>query len=60
VFTLFSIIGGEIMNNKENNNITTIKVSMGTRDRLIEIGKKNETYDELINNLISFWVKNKK
>mgnify|MGYP000187054511 CR=1 FL=1 len=48
------------MNNKENNNITTIKVSMGTRDRLIEIGKKNETYDELINNLISFWVKNKK
>ena len=44
--------------NEEDNNITTIKVSKGTRDKLMDLGKKGETYDELILKLVSFWVKN--
>lgn len=36
--------------------ITTIQVRKATRDRLLEIGRKKETYDELINRLIDFYV----
>ncbi len=30
----------------------TIKIRLGTRDRLKDIGKKSETYDDIINSLI--------
>lgn len=31
---------------------TSIKIQMSTRDRLVELGKKNESYDTIINKLI--------
>lgn len=36
--------------------ITTIQLRKATRDRLLEVGRKKETYDELINRLIDFYV----
>lgn len=30
------------------------------RERLMDIGKKGETYDDIINNLIDLWLKKKK
>lgn len=37
--------------------ITTIKIDSETRDKLKELGKKGETYDTIINKLISKWGK---
>ncbi len=37
-------------------NITTIQLSKRTRDRLLEFGKKRETYDDLLNRLIDFYI----
>lgn len=34
---------------------TSIKIQMSTRDRLVELGKKNESYDTIINKLINFY-----
>jgi len=31
---------------------TSIKIQMSTRDRLVELGKKNESYDTIINKLV--------
>ena len=44
----------------EENNITTIQISKTTRERVASIGMKGETYDEILNNLIDLWIKNKK
>lgn len=38
---------------------TSIKIQMSTRDRLVEIGKKNESYDTLINKLIDNYIERK-
>ena len=35
--------------------ITTVKVTKKTRERLAELGKKNETYEEIIQKLIQFY-----
>ncbi len=32
--------------------LTTIKIRQGTRDALKSVGKKGETYDEIINRLL--------
>ena len=32
--------------------VTTIQLSRGTRDQLKELGKKGETYDEIIKKLL--------
>jgi len=40
--------------------VTTIQLEMKTRDRLMSIGKKGETYDEIINKLVDTWQKKKK
>ena len=37
--------------------ITTIQLAKSTRERLLEIGMKKETYDDLINRLIDFYIK---
>ncbi len=37
--------------------ITTIQLTKETRDKLLEVGKKRETYDDLINRLIEFYAK---
>ena len=34
---------------------TSIKIQMSTRDRLVELGKKNESYDTIINKLVDFF-----
>jgi hypothetical protein len=39
---------------------TTIRINTSTRDRLVELGKKNESYDTIINKLIDFFEQNKK
>ena len=39
------------MNNGE---ITTIKLTTKTRDRLLSFGKKGQTYDELLNQILDF------
>ncbi len=38
-------------------NITTIQLKKSTRDRLLEVGMKKETYDDLINRLIEEYLK---
>ena len=38
--------------------LTTVKISKETRERLAEIGTKKETYDEVIQRLIDFYKKN--
>ena len=40
--------------------VTTIQLEMKTRDRLMSIGRKGETYDEIINKLVDLWQKKKK
>lgn len=38
-------------------NITTIQLKKSTRLRLLEIGMKKETYDDLINRLVDTYLK---
>jgi len=38
--------------------VTTIRVSTDLRDRLKELGKKGETYDEIIERLLRMAVEN--
>lgn len=33
---------------------TTIKISLDTRDRIVAVGRKGETYDWIINRLLDF------
>ena len=40
--------------------LTSIKIQTGTRDRLVEMGKKNESYDTIINKLINFYQEHQK
>lgn len=40
--------------------VTTIQLEMKTRDRLMDLGKKSETYDDILNKLIDFWLKKNK
>ncbi|MDO8428325.1 MAG: hypothetical protein Q7S92_03870 [Candidatus Diapherotrites archaeon] len=40
--------------------ITTIQLTPETRERLRELGKKDETYDEIINRLVDDHEKRKK
>ena len=35
--------------------LTTIKLQSETRDRLMNMGKKSQSYDSIVNNLIDFW-----
>jgi predicted DNA-binding protein len=39
--------------------VTTIRVSTELRDRLKELGKKGETYDEIIERLLNIAVENR-
>ena len=47
------------MEEKEENNITTIKLSKDTRDKLVDLGKKNDTYEDIILKLINSRVNKK-
>jgi len=35
--------------------ITTVKVTKKTREKLADLGKKNETYEDIIERLIEFY-----
>jgi len=37
--------------------ITTVKVTKQTREKLAQLGKKNETYEEIIRRLITFYLR---
>lgn len=37
--------------------ITTVKLSKKTRNKLAELGSKKETYEDIIERLIEFYVK---
>jgi len=37
---------------------TTIRISVETRDELVDLGKKNESYDTILKRLIQFWQDN--
>jgi len=39
---------------------TTIKILKSTRERLADLGKKLDTYDEIVNRLIDAYLKNNK
>ena len=41
------------MANKIDEELTTISLKKGTRERLESFGKKAETYDELINRILN-------
>lgn len=36
-------------------NTTTVTIAIPTRNRLVEIGRKNESYDEIINKLLDHY-----
>jgi len=38
--------------------VTTVKMSKKTRDELAQLGKKNETYEDVIRRLMDFYIKN--
>ncbi len=40
--------------------VTTIQLEPKTKDRLMDLGKKGETYDDIVNKLVDFWLKRKK
>jgi len=40
--------------------ITTVKLTKKTSDRLAELGSKGETYEDIIQHLIEFYKKNSK
>jgi len=40
--------------------VTTIQLEKKTRNRLMDLGKKGESYDQIINRLVDFWKKRKK
>ena len=48
-----------IMDNNEGIKKTTIQVLTTTRDLLKSIGKKDETYDDLITRIVYFYLENK-
>lgn len=39
---------------------TTIQLEKKSRDRLMDLGKKGESYDQIINKLVDFWLKRKR
>jgi len=39
---------------------TTIEIKIPTKDKLVDLGKKNETYDDIINKIIGLIPKKKR
>lgn len=48
-----------IEENNEEKKKTTIQLSPATRDLLKTVGRKDETYDDLINRLVNFYKRHK-
>jgi len=44
----------------DRNLFTTVKIMRSTRDKLVELGKKQDTYDDIIKRLIEFYHDNNK
>ena len=42
----------EVLNNLKNDQLVTIAIRLGTRQRLKAFGKMNDTYDSVINKLL--------
>ncbi|MEM3816057.1 MAG: hypothetical protein QW341_04345 [Candidatus Bathyarchaeia archaeon] len=41
-------------------NVTTIKITKRTRNELVKLGSKNETYEDIIRKLIHHYKKNRR
>jgi len=52
------MLTGEMMPSREG--VTTVQLEKNTRDRLMSLGKKGESYDQIINKLVDFWSKKKR
>ena len=50
----------EVIDMPSRKGVTTIQLEKKTRDRLIDLGKKGESYDQIINRLVDFWLKKKR
>ncbi len=50
----------EVLNMASREGVTTIQLEKKTRDRLMELGKKGDTYDDVINKLADYWEKKKR
>jgi hypothetical protein len=50
----------EVFEMPSRKGVTTIQLEKKTRDRLMDLGKKGESYDQIINKLVDFWKKRKK
>ena len=48
-----------IVGNNEEVKKTTIQVLVSTRDLLKSVGRKDETYDDLITRLVNFYLRHK-
>jgi len=46
------------MYNKEKKDLTVIRVKKSTRDQLLSLGKKNQTYEDVIKKLLDFYFQN--
>jgi|GEM_PF-5209559 len=40
--------------------VTTIQLEKKTRDKLMDLGKKEESYGQIISKLVDFWLKRKR
>jgi len=50
----------EVIDMPSREGVTTIQLEKKTRNRLMDLGKKGESYDQIINKLVDFWLKRKK
>lgn len=48
------------MKEQDKDKITTIRISVKTKNRLDLLGKKGDSYEDIIKRLIEFYEKNKK
>lgn len=47
------------MQNGEENEITSMRISRKTRDKVASIGNKDDSFDEIVDRLANFWIRYK-
>ena len=50
----------EVIDMPSREGVTSIQLEKPTKARLMSLGKKGETYDDIVNKLIDLWLKRKK
>jgi len=54
------ILYKEVIDMPSREGVTSIQLEKPTKARLMSLGKKGETYDDIVNKLIDFWLKKKR